>query len=78
MSNPVYERELLEQANKLDPERLLRLLNYARLLANVPQIRGESGKSLIASAGMFGQQDLEEMQRAIDEDCERIDWGGWE
>jgi hypothetical protein len=78
MTDQVYERELLEQANKLDHERLMRLLNYARLLANVPQVRGESGKSLIASAGMFGQQDLIEMQRAIEEDCERIDWGGWE
>lgn len=78
MTDQLYERELLEQVNKLDDEQQYRLLNYARLLANVPQIRGESGKHLIASAGMFGVQDLEEMQRAIEEDCERIDWGGWE
>jgi hypothetical protein len=78
MTDQVYKQELLEQVNKLDDERQRRLLNYARLLANAPQIRGESGKSLIASAGMFGKQDLEEMQQAIEEDCERIDWGGWE
>lgn len=78
MTDRVYEQELLEQVNKLDDERQQRLLNYARLLNNVPDVRGESGKSLITSAGMFGKQDLEEMQRAIEEDCERIDWGGWE
>ncbi|HVU12701.1 MAG TPA: hypothetical protein VHD90_15570 [Phototrophicaceae bacterium] len=78
MTDQVYTHELLEQVNKLDGERQRRLLNYARLLANVPQVRGESGKNLIASAGMFRQQDLEEMQRAIEEDCERIDWSEWE
>jgi hypothetical protein len=68
----------LEQVNKLDDDQQRRLLNYARLLANVPQIRGESGRSLIASGGMFGKRDLDEMQRAIEEDCEKVDWGGWE
>lgn len=78
MTDQVYEQALLEQVNKLDSEQQKRLLNYARLLANIPQIQGESGKSLIASAGMFGEQDLEEIQRAVEDDCERIDWGGWE
>ena len=67
MTDQIYEQELLEQVNKLDSER------QQRLLAKVPQIRGESGKHLIASVGMFSQQDLEEMRRAIEEDCERID-----
>ena len=61
MTDQVYERALLEQVQQLDDEGLQRLLNYARLLASAPQIRGESGKSLIASAGMFGEQDLAEM-----------------
>jgi hypothetical protein len=78
MTDKVYEQALLEQVNKLDDEQQRRLLNYARLLANVPDIRGESGKSLIASAGMFSKQALEQMERAIEEDCERIDWSGWE
>ncbi|MCZ2095998.1 MAG: hypothetical protein LC121_06945 [Anaerolineae bacterium] len=73
----IYERELLKQVSKLDDERQRRLLNYARLLANVPQVRGESGKRLLASAGMFGKQDLDEMQRVIEEDCERIDLRGY-
>jgi hypothetical protein len=72
MTDQVYERELLEEVSKLDPERQRRLLHYARLLANVPEIRGESGKSLITTIGMFGEQDLEEMQRAIEEDCETV------
>ena len=78
MPDPVYEQTLLDQLRQLDEDQLRRLLNYARLLAKTPQVRGESGKSLIASAGMFGKQDLEEMRRAIEEDRERIDWGGWE
>ncbi len=78
MSDQVYEQALLEQVQQLDDERLQRLLDYARLLANAPQIHGESGKHLIASAGMFAEQDLAEMNRAIEEDCEGIDWGGWE
>lgn len=78
MTDQFYERALLDQIQHLDDEQLRRLLDYARLMAHTPQIRGESGKSLIASAGMFGEQDLLEMSRAIEEDCERIDWGGWE
>ncbi len=78
MTDQIYEQALLEQVQRLDDERLQRLLNYARLLANVPQVRGETGRSLITSAGMFAEQDLLEMSRAIEQDCERIDWGGWE
>lgn len=78
MSDALFERELLSEVNRLTPEQQRRVLSFARALSQVGEVRGESGASLIATIGMFGADDLDEMQRAIDEGCEGIDWGGWE
>jgi hypothetical protein len=78
MADMTFDRELLEQVHKLDEDQQRRVLEFARILAQASQVRGESGHSILQSAGLFHDEDLDEMARAIEEDCERIDWSGWE
>lgn len=70
--------QLLEQFNRLDKAQQERLLNFARILANTPDVTGEPGESIVRAAGLFDDQSLDEMEAAIDEGCEEIDWRGWE
>jgi hypothetical protein len=78
MADITIEKELLEQVHKLGEDQQRRVLEFARILAHAPEIRGESGRSILQSAGLFPDEDLDEMAHAIEEDCERIDRGGWE
>ncbi len=70
--------ELIEQFNKLDAARQQYLLNFARVLTKTPVIKGESGASIATATGFFDAQSLNEMEAAIEEGCEEIDWRGWE
>ena len=70
--------QLIEQFNKMDEAQQQRLLNFARILAKTPVIRGESGANIITATGFFDAQSLDEMEAAIAEGCEEIDWRGWE
>ena len=60
---------------KLAPEEQLRVLEYARSLEHRPQ--GTSGEVLAAASTGISAEDLDLMQKAIDEGCERIDSGDW-
>ena len=70
--------QLIEQFNKMDESQQQRLLNFARVLTKTPDIRGESGASIINATGFFDTQSLDEMEAAIAEGCEGIDWRDWE
>jgi hypothetical protein len=68
--------ELLEYLVQLDESQQHRLLGLARTMAKTRHIRGESGESLMQSLGLFRDDALDEMSRAINDNCERIDWSG--
>lgn len=70
--------QIIEQINKMDEGQQQRLLNFVRVLAKTPSIKGESGASIITATGFFEAQSLDEMEAAIAEGCEEIDWRGWE
>jgi hypothetical protein len=70
--------QLIEQFNKMDESQKQRLLNFARILTKTPAIRGEPGASITQATGFFDAQSLDEMEAAIAEGCEGIDWRGWE
>jgi hypothetical protein len=70
--------QLIEQFNKMDAVQQQRLLNFARILTRTPVIQGESGASIVQAMGFFSAQALDEMEAAIAEGCEEIDWRGWE
>ena len=70
--------QLIEQFNKMDESQQQRLLNFARILTQTPSIRGESGANIVTATGFFDAESLDEMEAAIKEGCEEIDWRGWE
>lgn len=70
--------ELIQHFEQLDTTQQNYLLNYARILTQTPVIKGESGESLVATPRLFDDEALDEMQSAIDSDCEEIDWREWE
>ena len=76
MINSALERQLVERFRRMTAEQQQQLLDYAQTLT---RLRGLSGREMIelAQRVAFPPEDLAEMARAIEEDCERIDWDGW-
>ena len=74
--NPTIQHELLAYVGQLGSEDQVRVVDFARQLARSP-IRGTPGKDLLKFAGCIPHEDLEEMKKAIEEDCERIDADEW-
>jgi hypothetical protein len=70
--------ELIAQFDQLDEAQQHRLLNFARILANTPDVKGEPGPQIIQAVGFFDLDALDEMEAAIEEACEEIDWREWE
>jgi hypothetical protein len=67
---------IIQQLDQLDEQQLEQLLRYSRMLASP---LGEPGADLVRDARQltFTPQDLEEMERAIEEDCETINPDAW-
>ena len=68
----------------LDVEGKREVLDFSRELSarkasevRQPRAVGDTGGALLAFAGTIPAADLEEMQRAIEEHCEKIDEEGW-
>lgn len=76
MINPLIEKEILSQLNKLNLEQQWQVLNYARFLAITKPI-GVSGKELLRFAGTIPADDLKLMAQAIEEGCEQVDLNEW-
>lgn len=70
--------QLIEQINNMDEIQQQQLLNFARTLSKKPLIAGESGSHIIQSTALFDAQSLDEIETAISEGCEEIDWRDWE
>jgi hypothetical protein len=77
--DPAIQSELLSYIGQLPGDDQARVVEYARTLADKkkPLLRGTPGKDLLHLAGTIPHDDLELMKRAIEEDCERIDWSEW-
>jgi hypothetical protein len=74
---PALQRELMDQLSRLAEEHQERVLEFARSLASKPPI-GRPGQDWLGWSGLIPAQDLREMERAIEEGCERIDENGWQ
>lgn len=70
--------QLIEAFSKMDEVQQQRLLNFARTIINEPVIRGEPGMSIATAAIFFDAQSLDEIEAAIAEGCEEIDWREWQ
>ena len=71
------KEQIVKQLDTLTPEQQRALLDYAQVLQTHPQ--GTPGDVLLEHINDFDFEpgDIEEMMRAIEEGCERINWDEW-
>jgi hypothetical protein len=68
--------QILDQSSDLPHEQQQRVLEFARALAqSFPA--GVPGKELLRFGGIIPRKDLEQMNAAIEDGCERIDADEW-
>jgi len=66
---------IIEDLKALPPERLEIAANYIRHLR--PVSREERDAILARTSGALSPEEADEMDRVIEEGCERIDESGW-
>jgi hypothetical protein len=83
-SDEEIKRRVLENLDALDPSDKRRVLDFSTELAargpakeRMARPVGDTGGALLAFAGTIPEDDLEEIRRAVEEDCERVDEEGW-
>ena len=78
MDKPLLENEILNVLHRLNAEDQQKVLDFARNLPTSSRPRGVPASQLFQLAeGLFEHEDVEEMMKAIEEDCERIDYDEW-
>jgi hypothetical protein len=75
MTAPIVS-EILEQVKALPDSLQNQVLSFARALRLITQ-QGIPGKSYLQFAGSIPTEDIEEIRRAIETDCEQIDPNEW-
>jgi hypothetical protein len=68
--------EIVARVDKLPPEMQEKVLRFVASLA-APAPKGESGAALRQFSGSLDRISAEEMRRAIDGECERVDASEW-
>jgi hypothetical protein len=76
MVDPAIQEHILEQLIKLPADQQCRVLEFVRALAAGEPV-GVSGRELLRFAGMIDPADLKEMERVIEQECERVDPDEW-
>ena len=79
MNESSIKTQIMALLDSLSPEEQLQMLHYGKSLqSRLPP--GIPGEVLIERAHEinFPTKDLDEMRQIIEEDCEKIDWDGWE
>lgn len=81
--NPVNDEEIkrsvLESLDGLNHRGKLEVLDFIRELARRERARAAQGRggALLAFAGSIPKEDLEEMEKVIEEEFEKVDEEGW-
>lgn len=70
------KREIAARVDKLPPEMQAEVLRFVASLATRAPT-GERGAGLRQFSGFLDRVSAEEMTRAIEEHCERVDAGDW-
>lgn len=76
MINPVVERDLREQLERLPVDQQRRVLDFAYALA-ASRPRGTAGSDLMHLAGTIDPADARDMIRAIEDGCEGVNLDAW-
>lgn len=72
------KEQIVNELERLSANQQQQLLNYAKRLAGTPI--GTPGEVLLnrMDSFQFEAGAVDDMMRVIEEDCERIDWDGWQ
>ncbi len=77
MENTTTIQEIVQRLEKLSPGQQRRVLDFTLELSGESP-KGISGKELLEFAsGLFPPEDIEQIKRAIEEDCGQIDESEW-
>ncbi len=76
MENLTTIQEIEKRLDKLEPWQQKQILNYVLSFLGEP-IRGTPGKEMLKFVGLFPPEDLEQIKRAIEEDCGKVDASEW-
>jgi hypothetical protein len=76
MIDSAFQTELLKQIDQLPSELQKQVLIFAKNLKS-PTPRGTPGRELLRFAGTISKEDAQEMMKAIEEECEKIDYDEW-
>ena len=77
MENLTTIQEIVERLKNLSPGKQRQVLDFT-LEVSGESPKGISGKELLEfAAGLFPPEDIEQIKRAIEEDCGQVDESGW-
>jgi len=76
MKTPSFEKEITSHLLKMSTEKQKQVLAFVRNLAE-ERPAGVPGKELLRFAGAIALDDLIEMEKAIDEGCEKVHMNDW-
>ncbi len=77
MENTTTIQEIVQRLENLSPGKQRQVLDFT-LEVSGESPKGISGKELLEfAAGLFPPEDIEQIKRAIEEDCGQIDESGW-
>jgi hypothetical protein len=76
MMNPSIKKEILENLDSIPFEDQKRVLDFIKALAE-NKMKGVPGRDLLVFSGTIGRSELDTMQKAIEDGCERVDLNGW-
>ena len=68
--------QILEQLSGLPDDQQRQVLDFARALAMSSPL-GIPGKDLLRFGGLISEEDLKQMNAAIEDGCERVDAHKW-
>jgi len=76
MVTPDARKTILEYLDLMSPEQQRQMIDYARQLVEAPP-PSISGQALLDSIGPVPKDELDRVESAIEQGCERIDHERW-
>lgn len=75
MAQVSYKQQIIERVEKLNTDDQRKVLEFLQNIES--DIEGVPGTSLLRFVGSIPADDLDKMQQAIEEDCDKVDWDEW-
>ena len=76
MNTPVLTETIMNQVQDLPESMQHQVLSFIQSL-KASSRQGVPGKEITKFAGAIPQPDIAAIKKAIEEDCEQVDWNEW-